>query len=149
MSPAVVFLIVCVTGFVMGLAFLGADFFNRQRGVRSLDRRIDRLASNMSSDDAGFGDENGDGFDLLPPEEQGSFLSSLFPEVPSYSRYVEQADIPYKTQQIVGAAVTLALAGCFAPSLLRMSYAAVMGATLGVVLGAVPFLYVWWKRRSR
>ena len=149
MSAPIVLLIVFLTIFVMGLAFLGADFYNRQRGVRSLDRRIDRLASNVSADDAGFGEENANGFDLLPPEEQGTFFGSLVPEVPSFSRYVEQADIPYKPQQIVGASVGLAMAGFFAPTLLRMGYAAVMGATLGVVLGAVPFLYVWWKRRSR
>lgn len=149
MTPAVVMLVIFITVFVMGLAFLGADLFNRQRGVRSLDRRIDRLASNLSGDDAGFGDDNADGFDLLPPEEQGSFLSSLFPEVPSYAKYVEQADIPYKPSQIVGSAIALALAGFFAPTLLRMSYATLMGGTLGVILGAVPFLYVWWKRRAR
>src|SRR5688572_17792077 len=146
MTPAVVMLVIFITIFVMGLAFLGADFVNRQRGVRSLDRRIDRLASNMSGDDAGFGPDNPDGFDLLPPEEQSSFLSSLFPEVPSYARYVEQADIPYKPQQIVGASITFALAGFFAPTLLRMSYATLMGGTLGIILGSIPFLYVWWKR---
>jgi tight adherence protein B len=149
MSAGIVLLVIFVTIFVMGLAFLVADFFNRQRGVRSLDRRIDRLASNVSTEDAGFGEETANGFDLLPPEEQATFFGSLVPEVPSFSRYVEQADIPYKPQQIIGASVALAFAGFFAPTLLRINYAAAMGATLGVVLGAVPFLYVWWKRRRR
>jgi tight adherence protein B len=149
MTTTVILLVVCVTVFVMGMAFLATDVYNRQRGVRSLDRRIDRLASNLSADDAGFGEEKSDGFDLLPPEEQGNFISSLFPALPSYSRYVEQADIPYKPAQIVAASIVGAVAGFFAPTLLGMSYAALMGGTLGVILGSVPFLYVWWKRRGR
>jgi len=149
MTAPLILLVACVTVFVMGMAFLATDVFNRRRGVRSLDRRIDRLASNISTDDAGFGDEQNDGFDLMPPEEQGNFISSLFPEVPSFARYVEQADIPYKAPQIIGASCGLAAAGFFAPTLLRMSYAAAMGGALAVILGVVPFLYVWWKRRSR
>ena len=149
MSTAVLVLIICVTAFVMGLALLVVEFINRQRSVRSLDRRIDRLASNLTGDDAGFGEDQVDGFDLMPPEGKGNFLLSLFPEVPSFSRYVEQADIPYKPPQIIAGSIGLGLAGFFAPTLLRMSYAAAMGMTLCVVLGAVPFLYVWWKRRGR
>jgi len=133
---------------VMGLALLIADYVNQYRGVKSLDKRIDRLATNFR------GEENSltggiDGFDLMPTEEARGLFENLIPEMPSFAKYVEQADIPYKASQIMAGTVVFALAGFFGPILLNMPYATMMGATFAVLLGVVPLMYVWWMRRSR
>src|SRR5258708_5293071 len=139
-----------LTVFVMGLAYLVSDVLTRYRGTRSLDKRIDRLAGNLGTDENGIVDVDRDkGFDLLPPEPEKGFFEGLIPELPSFDRYVEQADIKYKASQLLVAAAGLALAGFFLPQLLKVPYGLVMGVTFAVVFGSLPLLYVWWVRGAR
>jgi tight adherence protein B len=149
MNPQGLMLVGTLTVFVMGLAYLVSDVLTRYRGTRSLDKRIDRLAGNLGTDENGIEVDRDKNFDLLPPEVEKGFFEGLIPELPSFDRYVEQADIKYKASQILLASAGLAFAGFFLPQLLKVPYGLVMGATFGIVFGTLPFLYVWWVRGAR
>jgi tight adherence protein B len=142
MQTQAMMLVLTITVFAMGLCYLIYDTVVAKRAAGSIDRRIDRLGK--GGDGAGP-----DQFDLMPQEMEKSFFASLLPELPSFGKYVEQADVKYETSQIVLAALGLFAAGAAVPLLLKLPYAWILAASLGGMLGSIPLLYVWWNRRGR
>ena len=144
MQQQALMLVGTITMFVMGLGYLIFDTVSKRQRTGSLDRRIDRLGKGAD----GLGGP-ADQFDLMPPDAEKSFFSNLVPELPNFSKYVEQADIQYDATQLVLATVALAAAGVAVPLTLKLPYAAILAPTLGAMLGSIPLLYLWWCRRAR
>ncbi len=62
---------------------------------------------------------------------------------------LEQADLPYRAGALLALGLLLAAAGFVLSEVLELFPVLVVQILFGLGLGALPFVYVWWKRQSR
>lgn len=135
---------------IIGAAFIGvaalvggAALLFRGESTSNVEDRLDVLAHKISQAKAGQ-DKS-----LLAEslENEPSFLEQYLAQMFDFRGYLEQAEVPIgvdKFALIVGAMAVAPIVVCTA-----LGFHFLIGIGVGVVLGIIPLVWVWWKRSSR
>ena len=79
--------------------------------------------------------------------DKRTILDVLTPSILNYTRYFEQADVHIKPSTLFAISVVCGFLGAISSALIaRTIYVAPVG---GLILFLTPWIWLWWRRRSR
>ena len=141
MDPLYLSLLVgtAVVGMVLAVAFALAGRQDDLKVGERLDLLVGRRAAKDSSADMLLKQ-------ALSEVDKKNLLDKLTPEAFNLTKVIAQADANVKPSALFGAGVVLAAIGFVAGLMLVNAYVA---PVMGLVLFAVPFVWLFWKRSSR
>ncbi|MBX7104054.1 MAG: type II secretion system F family protein [Gemmataceae bacterium] len=83
----------------------------------------------------------------LQDVDKKTIIDAIMPAMQSYSRYFEQADVTIKPGTLLAMSLLAAMGGGFISAVLAQTvYVAPVGGIIGL---ACPWIWLWWKRKSR
>ena len=132
---------VAVTGLVGTVAFM----FRDTGGGRNAER-LDSMIGRGPSQSVANSQSDMLLRQALDSVKGKSLLHLLIPKSFNVALYFEQADVKVEPAKLLGIALCLAGAGFFLNGALVNFYVAPIGA---LVLGSLPFIWIWYKRASR
>ena len=141
MDPLYLSLLVgtAVVGMVLAVAFALAGRQDDLKVGERLDLLVGRRAAKDSSADMLLKQ-------ALSEVDKKNLLDKLTPEAFNLTKVIAQADANVKPSALFGAGVVLAAIGFVAGLMLVNAYVA---PVMGLVLFAIPFVWLFWKRSSR
>ncbi len=128
-----------VVGMVLAVAFALAGRQDDLKVGERLDLLVGRRTAKDSSADMLLKQ-------ALSEVDKKNLLDKLTPEAFNLTKVIEQADANVKPSALFGAGVVLAVIGFVAGLMLVNAYVA---PVMGLVLFAVPFVWLFWKKSSR
>jgi tight adherence protein B len=142
-----------ITIFIIGAAFIGvaclvggvATLVFRSEGSAEVENRLDVLTGAVAAPTAK--DKKNEALLLSSPlNDVPNFLEEYIKQWFNLRAFLQQADVPTSPAKFIFLSLALAGGGMVIIPLLQ---APLFLAPLGVVLGAIPFLFLFFKRKSR
>lgn len=141
MSTIIVFLAVFIG--IAALVFAVASLF---RG--DTDSNVeDRLAMLTGSGKSSRKEKAESTLLSSPLDDTIGFVEKLFSRIPNYRRFFDQADSPITPSQLFFISIGLAGAAAFICVLLRLPF--FLAPLAGILVGTLPFLFLYFRRQSR